>query len=97
MVINTHKKDDQRVKLWVQSMEQAAQRVPNANALLKGELDEEAGGVVGMAITNVMMARNNRARFNTLVTKLREGKGFTEAMTASFGKPDDYVKAWIGK
>ncbi len=97
MVINTHKKDDQRVKLWVQSMEQAAQRVPNANALLKGELDEEAGGVVGMAITNVMMARNNKARFNTLVTKLREGKGFTEAMTASFGKPDDFVKAWIGK
>lgn len=97
MVINNHKKDDQRVKLWAASMGQAAQRVTDSKALLQGNLDEESGGIVGMAIANTMMARNNRARFNALVTKLREGKGFNEAMTATFGKPDDFLKAWVGK
>jgi mono/diheme cytochrome c family protein len=97
LVINNHRKDDQRVKIWQQSMAGAATRVPNAKALLQGELDEEAGGIVGMAITNSMMARNNRARFTKLLEKLKDGGTFTEAMTGTFGKPDDFVKAWVGK
>lgn len=97
LVINNHRKDDMRVKVWQQSMADAASRVPNAKALLQGELDEEAGGIIGMAITNSMMARSNKARFNTLMSKLRDGTSFTEAMTMTYGKPDDFVKAWIGK
>jgi transcriptional regulator GlxA family with amidase domain len=97
LVINNHRKDDQRVRAWQQSMNEAATRVPSAKALLQGELDEEAGGVVGMAIANSMMARTNRARFSTLLNKLKEGSTFTEAMTSTYGKPEDFVKAWIGK
>ncbi len=97
MVINNHKKDDQRVKIWAASMGQAAQRITDSKALLQGNLDEEAGGIVGMAIANTMMARNNRTRFNALITKLREGQGFSEAMTATFGKPEEFLKAWVGK
>jgi mono/diheme cytochrome c family protein len=97
LVINHHRKDDQRVMAWQRSMPEAATRVPNAKALIQGELDEEAGGIVGMAITNAMMARNNKLRFNKLLEKLRDGSTFTEAMTGTFGKPDDFVKAWVGK
>jgi mono/diheme cytochrome c family protein len=97
LVINLHRKDDQRVRSWQQLMGAAAVRVPNAKALLQGELDEEAAGIVGMAITNAMMGRNNKARFNALLTKMRDGKTFTEAMTGSFGPPENFVKSWIGK
>jgi hypothetical protein len=97
LVINNHRKDDQRVGMWQKSMPEAATRVPNAKALIQGELDEEAGGIVGMAITNAMMARTNKLRFNKLLEKLRDGSSFTEAMMGTFGKPDDFVKAWVGK
>lgn len=97
LVINNFRKDDQRVVAWQKSMAEAATRVPNAKALIQGELDEEAGGVIGMAITNSMMARNNKARFNKLMEKLKGGASFSESMTASFGKPEEFLKAWIGK
>jgi hypothetical protein len=97
LVINNHRKNDQRIKGWQQSMATAAGLVPNSKALLDDKLDEEVSGIVGMAITNTMLARNQRSRFNLLVTRLREGKSFTEAMQASFAKPEDFLKAWVGK
>lgn len=97
LVINNHKKDDARVRTWVQSMADAADRVPSSDALVKGELDEEAGGVVGMAITNAMMSKSNRSRFVALVNRLRDGKSFSDAMEGTYGKTEDFLKGWIGK
>ena len=53
--------------------------------------------MVGMALTNFMMDRTNRRRFDKLVSLLREGKTFTEATTLTYAPPEALVKSWLGK
>lgn len=97
MVATHFKRSDTRAKEWAQSVKTAAQTLPNAQALLNGSVDEETGGMVGMAITGAMMSRNNKLKFNALTERLQAGTDFNQAMTATYGKPEDVVRAWIGK
>jgi mono/diheme cytochrome c family protein len=97
LVMSNFRRDDPRVKQWQSSIGQAGQKIDSAKTLIEGRLDEEAAGVVGMAITNFMMERGNRRRFIKLLELLRSGQSFNEAMTETYAKPDDFIKAWLGK
>lgn len=97
LVSNNHRRDDPRVKQWQASLPAANRQIDDAKTLLEGRLDEEAAGVVGMALTQFMMERTNRRRFDKLLSLLREGKTFDEAVTATYAPPETLVKTWIGK
>jgi mono/diheme cytochrome c family protein len=96
LVMTQHRRDP-RVKLWQASLPAAGQQVENAQMLTSGRLNEEAAGTVGMALANFMMNRNNRRRFDRLIDLLQENKNFEQALTATFAKPEDLVKMWLGK
>ena len=91
------RRQDQRAAAWTQSLPAAAQRVPNTKAVMDGQLDEETMGIVGMALTSGMLARNQRPRLNSLLAQLRSGKPFGEAMSATFGPPEEFIQGWLGK
>ncbi len=97
LVLTHHRRDDPRVKIWQASLPAAGQRVENASMLLEGRLDEEAAGTVGMSLTNFMMDRSNRRRFDNLMKLLREGRAFDEALTATYAPPAALVRTWLGK
>lgn len=96
LVITNYRRDP-RVKQWQASIPVAGQQIDNAKTLLEGRLDEEAAGVAGMALTNFMMGRNNRRRFDKLIELLHEGKPFDDALTYTYAQPEALVKSWLGK
>lgn len=95
LVATTYKRGDDRVSGWQSAIPIAMQKVDSARSLLDDRLDEEAAGLVGMALTNFMM--NNRQRFDRLIKLLREGRSFNDAATFSFAPPEALVKTWLGK
>ncbi|MEZ6134852.1 MAG: c-type cytochrome domain-containing protein [Pirellulaceae bacterium] len=97
LVITNFRREDPRVKQWQASIPIAGQQIDNAKTLIESRLDEEAAGVVGMAITNFMMGRGNRQRFDKLLELLREGKSFNDALTYTYAKPELFIKSWLGK
>ncbi|MFO1062296.1 MAG: c-type cytochrome domain-containing protein [Pirellulales bacterium] len=97
VAVATADRKDPRLDQWKQSMPAAAALVDKSETLLDGKLDDEASGLVGMKLTSVMMDRKNRKRFDTMLEQMRHGKPFTEACTASFAPPAQFVKSWIGK
>lgn len=97
LVITNHRRGDARVDQWRAALPLANQKVENAKTLIEGRLDEEAAGIVGMAITNIMMDRTNRRRFDTLLKLLREKQPFDQALTATYAAPEVLIKSWIGK
>ena len=88
---------DVRVKAWQQSLPAALQKIDKPETLLEGRVDEEAAGLVGMALTSYMMDRSRRRQFDALLKQLREGKPFTEAVTMTFAPPKSIVKNFLGK
>ncbi len=97
LVVSVNRRTDARVKAWQAALPYAVQKIDKPETLLEERLDEESAGLAGMALTGFMMDRANRRRFDALLTKLREGKGFTEAATESFAPPKAIVKSWLGK
>ncbi len=97
LVLTANRRSDTRVKAWQQALPSAVQKIDKPETLLEERLDEEAAGLVGMALTSYMMDRANRRRFDALLVQLREGKPFTEAATMTFAPPKAIVKAWLGK
>jgi len=97
LVLTANRRSDVRVKAWQQALPLAVQKIDKPETLIEERLDEEAAGLVGMALTSFMMDRANRRRFDALLTQLREGKPFTEAATMTFAPPKAIVKAWLGK
>jgi mono/diheme cytochrome c family protein len=97
LVRNEFRRGDDRVLAWQRSLPAAMLKVENAKSLLEGRLDEEAAGLVGMSLTNFMMERTNRRRFDKLLELLRAGQPFDTACTATFAPPEALVKTWLGK
>lgn len=97
LVITTYRRGDPRVAVWQQNLPIALQKSQDAKTVLEGRLDEEAAGLVGMSITNFMMNRSNRRRFDQLLDDLRSGQSFDDALARSFGPAEQVLKAWIGK
>ena len=97
LVISNFRRGDPRVKQWQASLPVAMQKVENARSLLEDRLDEEASGLVGMALANFMMSKRSRVRFDKLLELLRNGRSFPEATTFAFAPPETMVKAWLGK
>ncbi len=96
-VISTYRRGDPRVAEWQRTLPAALQKVKNAQSLLRNQLDEETAGLVGMALTNSMMDRSNRRRFDKLLSLLREGQSFTDATTFAFAPPEKLIQSWISK
>lgn len=96
-VVDNFRRDDSRIGQWQQAMPNALRKVENAKTLLENRLDEESAGLVGMALTNFMMDRSNRRRFDKLLELLREGRTFNEAATFAFAPPEAIIKTWLGK
>ncbi len=90
-------RSDPRMLAWQQSMPIAVQKVERADILLKGQLDEESAGLVGMNITRFLMDRANRKRFDLSLKLLRDGQAFPHALAATFAPPEQLVKNWLGK
>lgn len=88
---------DTRIENWKRTLPAAAAMVDKSETLLEGRLDDEASGLVGMKLVGVMMDRRNRKQFDTLMTLMREGKPFPDALTQTFAPPDKFVKSWVGK
>lgn len=97
LVKTSYRRGDARVNAWQQNYPAALLRVDNAKTLLEGRLDEEAAGLVGMGLTNFMMERANRRRFDQLLDQLRSGASFEAACSATFASPEALVKGWLGK
>ena len=97
LVRTEFRRGDERVLAWQRSLPSAMLKVENAKTLLEGRLDEEAAGLVGMSLTNFMMERTNRRRFDKLLELLRAGQPFDAACTATFAPPAALVKTWLGK
>lgn len=97
LVRTSHRRGDDRILVWQRSLPAAMQKVQNARSLLEDRLDEEASGLVGMALTNFMMDRANRRRFDKLLELMRAGRSFTDATTFAYAPPEALVKAWLGK
>jgi mono/diheme cytochrome c family protein len=97
LVKNSYRRDDRRLEAWQQAYPAALLKVEQAKTLLEGRLDEEAAGLVGMGLTNFMMERNNRRRFDQLLDALRSGETFESACTATFAPPEALVTSWLGK
>ncbi len=97
LVQNSFRRGDARLAAWQQAYPDALLKVDQAKTLLEGRLDQEAAGLVGMGLTNFMMERNNRRRFDQLLELLRAGKTFESACTATFATPEALVTGWLGK
>jgi len=97
LVKNTFKRGDQRIGLWQQNYSSALLEVDKAETLLEGRLDEESAGLVGMGITNFMMVRSNRRRFEQLLEQLRSGQSFDSACSELYAPPATLVTSWLGK
>ena len=97
LVLAANRATDVRVKAWQQSLPAALQKIDKPETLLEGRVDEEAAGLVGMALTSYMMDRSRRRQFDALLKQLREGKPFTEAVTMTFAPPKSIVKNFLGK
>ncbi|MEO8271895.1 MAG: c-type cytochrome domain-containing protein, partial [Aureliella sp.] len=97
LVKNSFRRGDARLAVWQQAYPAALLKVDQAKTLLEGRLDEEAAGLVGMGLTNFMMERNNRRRFDQLLELLRAGKDFESACTATFAAPETLITGWLGK
>ncbi len=85
------------MKAWQAALPYAVQKIDKPETLLEERLDEESAGLAGMALTGFYDGSSQSAAFDALLTKLREGKGFTEAATESFAPPKAIVKSWLGK
>lgn len=96
LVASTVARKDPRVMAWQRSIPTATQRVDKVQTLLNGKLDDETAALVGMGITNIMMDRSNRKRFDALLNALRGGQPFTQAVTATYAPPDQLIKSWLG-
>lgn len=97
LVASNYRREDERVLAWQRSLPTARLKVEDAKTLLEGKLDEEAAGLVGMSLTNFMMDRSNRRRFDKLLELLREGQTFESACTLTYAAPAALVKVWLGK
>ncbi len=97
LVITNFRRQDERTQQWQAAIPAARQKVENAKLLIDGRLDDEAVGVVGMALTNMMMDRNNRRRFDKLLEMLREGASFDDALSYTYAPPEAFIKSWLGK
>ena len=97
LVKNSFRRGDARLAAWQQAYPAALLKVDKAKTLLDGRLDEEAAGLVGMGLTNFMMERGNRRRFDQLLELLRDGATFESACTATFAAPEALVSGWLGK
>ncbi len=97
VAIATATRGDVRIETWKRTLPAAAAMVDKSETLLEGRLDDEASGLVGMKLVGVMMDRRNRKQFDTLLSLMRDGKSFTDALTQTFAPPDKFVKSWIGK
>ncbi len=97
LVSNNYRRSDPRVKQWQASLPAANQQIDQAKTLIEGRLDEEAAGVVGMALTQFMMERSNRRRFDKLLSLLRDGQNFNQALTTTYAPPEILIKNWLGK
>lgn len=97
LVLNQYRKNDPRVANWLQALPQVVSSVPDAKSLMVGQLDEETLGLAGLSITQSLLARGNRQRFNKLLIQLQSGKPFPQAMKATFGESELLIKSWLGK
>lgn len=97
LVVMNFRRGDPRVSQWQAGLPAAMLKVENAKSLLEDRLDEEAAGLVGMAMSSFMMNKTNRKRFDKLHDLLRQGRTFTEATTFAYAPPETLVKAWLGK
>jgi mono/diheme cytochrome c family protein len=97
LVLNQFRKNDPRVASWQQAIQEVVSSVPDAKSLIAGQLDEETLGVAGLAITQPILSRKNRQQFNKLLTQLRTGKPFPQAMKSTFGEPELLIKNWLSK
>jgi mono/diheme cytochrome c family protein len=97
LVVSNFRRSDPRVNVWQASIPAAIQKIDSPRALLENRLDEEAAGVAGMALTQFLMNKANRRRFDKLLELLRNGQSFDKAMTVTFASPEVVVKSWLGK
>lgn len=97
LVVANYRRADERLKRWQMELPAAIQKVDSARTLLTNRLDEEAAGLVGMAMANFMLDRANRPRFDRMLDLLRDGRNFEEAITFAFAPPEMLVKNWLGK
>jgi mono/diheme cytochrome c family protein len=97
LVLQVNRRSDERVKAWQAAMPVAFQKVDKSSTLLEGKLDEESSGLVGMGITGKMMDRSNKRRFDGILSQLKAGKTFDEALAAAFGPPAALLKSWFGR
>lgn len=97
LVLQVNRRSDDRIKAWQAAMPAAIQKIDQSAKLLDGSLDEESAGLAGMGLAGKMMDRSNKRRFDGLLTQLRAGKSFDEAMTLAFGPPATFLKAWFGR
>jgi mono/diheme cytochrome c family protein len=96
-VLLANRRGDNRTKSWQMAMPAAVRKVDKPQTLLEGKIDEESSGLVGMGLTAFMMDRANKRRFEALISGLKAGKDFDEAMQASFGPPEKILRAFLGK
>ncbi|MFK7736690.1 MAG: c-type cytochrome domain-containing protein [Pirellulaceae bacterium] len=97
LVVSNFRRADPRVNQWLASVPAAMQKIESPKTLLENRLDEEAAGVAGMALTQFMMNKTNRRRFDKMLELLREGRPFDEAMTMTFASPEVVVASWLGR
>lgn len=96
-VAQKHRRTDPRIRSWQQALPEAMQRATDAEAIVEGKLDEESLGLIGMGISEAMTSRTNRVRLQAMMKSLVGGADFSDAMSQSFGEPDVFVSAWLGK
>lgn len=97
VAVATAVRGDSRVAQWKRNLPTAAAMVDKSDTLLKGELDDEASGLIGMKLVGVMMDSKNRKRFDALLGQMRSGVAFPDAMAHTFAPPEKFVKSWVGK
>lgn len=97
LVITNYRRGAPEIATWQAALPAAMQKVSTPKSLLDNRLDEESAGLAGMALTNFMMNKSNRRRFDRMMQLMRDGRTFEEAMTFAFAPPEVVVKAWLGK
>jgi len=83
------------VAAWNQGMPAAVATLKDGQQLVKDGLPPEQTDLIGYAIANTMLGRNQRRQYDALLRSLDKAPSFDAAFSATFGmEPATYIDRW---